>query len=31
MIIHGFIAKAKLPEVPAAEAVTALKGIMFIK
>lgn len=30
MIIHGFIAKEKLPEAPAAEAVTALKQIFFI-
>lgn len=31
MLIHGFIATGKLPEAPAAEAVTALKSIMFIK
>lgn len=31
MIIHGFIALEKLPEVPAASAVTALKQITFIK
>lgn len=32
MIIHGFIAQDKLPEAPAAEAATALKGrITFIK
>ncbi|AJA48493.1 hypothetical protein CPAST_c24230 [Clostridium pasteurianum DSM 525 = ATCC 6013] len=31
MIIHGFIAIDKLPEAPAASAVTALKQITFIK
>lgn len=31
MIIHGFIASAKLPEAPVAEAVAALKQIQFIK
>lgn len=32
MIVHGFIALDKLPEVPADEAVTALKGrILFLK
>ena len=30
-IIHGFIAVDKLPEAPAAEAVTALNMIKFIK
>lgn len=30
-IIHGFIATGKLPTVPAAEAITALKQITFIK
>lgn len=30
-IIHGFIAVDKLPEAPAAAAVTALKQITFIK
>lgn len=30
MIIHGFIDLNKLPEAPAAEAKTALKGIFFI-
>ena len=30
MTIHGFIDLAKLPEAPAAEAVTALKQITFI-
>jgi hypothetical protein len=31
MIIHGFIAVDKLPEAPAASAITALKQITFIK
>ena len=31
MLIHGFIATDKLPEAPAADAVTALRQIMFIK
>lgn len=30
-LIHGFIALDKLPEAPAAEAVTALKQITFLK
>lgn len=30
-LIHGFIATDKLPEVPAAEAATALKQITFLK
>lgn len=30
MIIHGFINLNKLPEAPAADAKTALKGIFFI-
>lgn len=32
MIIHGFVALGKLPDVPCADAITALKGrILFIK
>lgn len=31
VIIHGFIDLNKLPEAPAAEAVTALKQITFLK
>jgi hypothetical protein len=30
-VIHGFINSGKLPEAPAAEAVTALKQITFLK
>ena len=30
IVIHGFIEKSKLPVEPAAEAITALKGIVFM-
>lgn len=30
IVIHGFIEKGKLPVAPAAEAITALKGITFM-
>ncbi|MEH7392406.1 hypothetical protein [Bacillus sp. JJ1474] len=30
-MIHGFVALDKLPEAPAAEAITALKQITFLK
>lgn len=30
-LIHGFLALDKLPEAPAAEAITALKQITFLK
>lgn len=30
IVVHGFVEKGKLPVAPAAEAITALKGIIFM-
>lgn len=30
VVVHGFVDKAKLPVQPAAEAISALKGITFL-